>query len=234
MTNAHYLDMLLFAVLPYVAFFTFFLVTIQRYRMQSFTYSSLSSQFLENKHHFWGLVPFHYGILTVLGGHVVAFLIPRQVLAWNSVPLRLYILEASALVCGLLTVVGLISGIVRRVTVKKISQVTTASDWFLYGGLLMQVFTGVGVAIFYPWGSSWFASSASPYLWSLLVLNPEVGYVSSMPWLVKAHIVNAYLVIGFFPFTRLVHVLVAPNPYLWRKPQVVRWNWNPGSIRRVN
>ncbi|MBK5290776.1 MAG: respiratory nitrate reductase subunit gamma [Acidobacteriia bacterium] len=234
MTNAHYLDMLLFAVLPYVAFFTFFLVTIQRYRAQSFTYSSLSSQFLENKHHFWGLVPFHYGILIVLGGHVVAFLIPRQVLAWNSVPLRLYILEASALVCGLLTVVGLISGIVRRATVKKISQVTTASDWFLYGGLLMQVFTGVGVAVFYPWGSSWFAASATPYLWSLLVLNPEVGYVSPMPWLVKAHIVNAYLVIGFFPFTRLVHVLVAPNPYLWRKPQVVRWNWNPGSIRRVN
>jgi nitrate reductase gamma subunit len=44
-----------------------------------------------------------------------------------------------------------------------------------------------------------------------------------MPFLVKFHIVNAYLVIGYFPFTRLVHVLVVPNPYLWRKPQVVRW-----------
>ena len=28
MTNAHYLDMLLFAVLPYVAFFTFFLESV--------------------------------------------------------------------------------------------------------------------------------------------------------------------------------------------------------------
>ncbi len=44
-----------------------------------------------------------------------------------------------------------------------------------------------------------------------------------MPWLVKLHIVLAFLTIGFFPFTRLVHVLVIPNPYLWRKPQVVRW-----------
>ena len=54
------LDTVLFAVLPYVAFFTFFLVTIQRYRQRTFSYSSLSSQFLENQKHFWGLVPFHF------------------------------------------------------------------------------------------------------------------------------------------------------------------------------
>ena len=72
-----YLDELLFAVLPYVALVTLVLVTIQSYRAAKFTYSSLSSQFLENKQHFWGLVPFHYGILVVIGGHVVAFLIPR-------------------------------------------------------------------------------------------------------------------------------------------------------------
>ncbi len=44
-----------------------------------------------------------------------------------------------------------------------------------------------------------------------------------MPLAVKLHIVNAFVLIGFFPFTRLVHILVTPNPYLWRKPQVVRW-----------
>jgi len=36
-----YLDQLLFVALPYVALFTFFLVTIQRYRMRGFSYSSL-------------------------------------------------------------------------------------------------------------------------------------------------------------------------------------------------
>ena len=61
-----YFDGVLLGVLPYVAIFTFLLVTIQRYRGQAFTYSSLSSQFLENRQHFYGLVPFHYGILVVL------------------------------------------------------------------------------------------------------------------------------------------------------------------------
>ncbi len=224
-----YLDPLLFAVLPYMAFFTFFLVTIQRYRQRTFTYSSLSSQFLENQRHFWSLVPFHYGILVVLAGHVVAFLFPRELLAFNRVPIRLYILEVSALVFGLLTVIGLVASIVRRASEPKIRGVTGVSDWILYAMLLLQVLSGVYVAVFHPWGSSWFAASVSPYLWSLLTLNPDFMSISAMPWSVKLHIVNAYAVIGFFPFTRLVHVLVVPNPYLWRKPQVVRWYRNPQS-----
>ncbi len=218
-----FLDPLLLGTLPYVAFFTFFLVTIQRYRAQTFTYSSLSSQLLENRQHFWSLVPFHYGILVVLTGHVVAFLIPRQILVWNSRPLRLYILEVSALGFGLLTVIGLFNILIRRLTDSKVRKVTNAADWILYVLLLYQVLSGVGVAIFYPWGSSWFAAALSPYLWSLLTFSPNLATVSGLPMFVKLHIVNAWLVIGFFPFTRLVHVLVVPNPYLWRKPQVVRW-----------
>ncbi len=48
--------------------------------------------------------------------------------------------------------------------------------------------------------------------------------MAGMPLLVKLHIINAWLLIGFFPFTRLIHVIVIPNPYLWRKTQVVLWN----------
>ncbi len=228
MGNAQsYLDQLLFGVAPYVALILFFLVTIQRYRAQAFTYSSLSSQFLENDRHFWALVLFHYGIIVVVIGHVVAFMFPRQVLAWNGHPIRLYILEISALIFGLLTLLGLLTTIIRRITYSKIRTVTSPSDIILYILLLVQVASGVYVAIMHSWGSSWFAASASPYLWSIITLDPNIAYVIAMPFAVKLHIVNACLVIGFFPFTRLVHVLVIPNPYLWRKPQVVRWNRAP-------
>lgn len=231
-SSSAYLDPLLFAVLPYLAFFTFFLVTIQRYRQRTFSYSSLSSQFLENQRHFWSLVPFHYGILVVIVGHLIAFAFPRELLAFNSKPIRLYILEVSALIFGLMTLVGLIASIGRRLTEPKVRGITTLSDWVLYVVLLVQVASGVYVAVFHPWGSSWFAASITPYLWSLLSLNPDVGAMGAMPLSVKLHVINAYVMIGLFPFTRLVHVLVAPNPYLWRKPQVVRWYRNPqGSAR---
>ena len=228
----NYLDVALFSVLPYVALFTFLLVTIQRYRGQAFTYSSLSSQFLENQQHFYGLVPFHYGILVVLTGHVVAFLLPAELLWWNSRPLRLYVLEAAALVFGLLTLVGLIAIVTRRLNVSKVRGVTTLADWIVLALLLVQVSGGVYVAIAYPWGSSWFAAIVAPYLWSLLALAPDLGAIAPLPVAVKLHIANAYLLILFFPFTRLVHILVVPNPYLWRRPQVVRWYRRAPSAAR--
>ena len=221
--TGHDLDQLLFIALPYVVLVTFFLMTIYRYRAQSFSYSSLSSQFLENKQHFWAVVPFHYGILVVTVGHLAAFLVPRSLLAWYSHPILLYILEISALACGVLTVAGLVGIIWRRFTTSKVRQVTSVNDWISYGMLLVQVISGVGIALFHPWGSSWFAASLSPYLWSIFTLSPDISSIVAMPLLVKFHIVFAFLTIGFFPFTGLVHILVIPNSYLWRKPQVVRW-----------
>jgi nitrate reductase gamma subunit len=232
MNVANYLDMLLFGVLPYLATFVFFLGSIQRYRQQTFTYSSLSSQLLENKHHFWAVVPFHFGIIAVLTGHLVAFLIPRQVLLWNSRPLRLYILEATALAFGIATLVGFLAIIVRRITEPRVRVVTSRADWVLYALLLIQIVTGLETAITYRWGSGWFAAVASPYLWSIVKLSPQISYVAPLPWMVKLHIVNAFLVIGFFPFSRLVHILVVPNMYLWRKRQVVRWYGIPTPTQR--
>jgi nitrate reductase gamma subunit len=222
MTNAT-MDQFLFIVLPYLVMFIFLLGTIWRYRKAPFTYSSLSSQFLENQSHFWALVPFHYGIVTVLVGHTVAFLLPRQLLAWNSRPLRLYALEVTALVAGLLTLVGILGAILRRIRVSKIREVTNTFDWIVLTLLLFQIVLGVSVGIFHPWGSSWFAATISPYLWSLVRFSPDLGYIALLPLLVKAHIVLAFVIIGIAPFTRLVHILVVPNPYLWRRPQVVRW-----------
>ena len=222
MTNP-FVTQLLFIIFPYLAMFIFFLGTILRYRKAPYGYSSLSSQFLENQRHFWALVPFHYGIVSVLIGHIVAFLLPQQILAWNSRPLRLYILEITALVAGLLAAAGLIGAIARRLTVSKVREVTNAFDWVVLTLLLLQVVSGVSVAIFHPWGSSWFAAAVSPYLWSLARFSPDLGYVAVLPHLVKAHIILAYIIIGVTPFTRLVHILVVPNPYLWRRTQVVRW-----------
>jgi len=221
--SAFFADQILFIVLPYLSLISFLFVSIRRYFRQTFTYSSLSSQFLENQQHFWAVVPFHYGIILLFVGHLAAFLVPRTVLAWNSVPLRLYILEAAAFVFGVLTFVGLVSIVVRRFSDPKVKLVTSPADWVILAMFGVQIFTGLYTAVFHGWGSSWFAASVTPYLWSLFTLNPDITPIVAMPWMVKLHIIGAYIMFAFFPFTRLVHVLVVPNPYLWRKPQVVRW-----------
>jgi nitrate reductase gamma subunit len=228
-----FIDQVLFVVLPYVAFVIFLVISIRRYRSDTFSFSSLSSQFLENKQHFWGLVPFHYGIIAVMTAHFVAFLLPGSILWWNGDALRLYVLEVGGLIFGLLTLVGLVSVVVRRHRDHKMRMVTSVADWVLFSIFFVQVLTGIYTAVFNGWGSSWFAATAAPYLWSLVWLNPDMTAISAMPWMVKIHIIGAYTMVAFFPFTRLVHVLVVPNPYLWRKPQVVRWYAQWRDVRRT-
>jgi len=70
------LDYFFFSAFPYVAVIVFLVGTTYRYNKKGFQVTSLSAQFLEGKRGFWGTVPFHWGILMVFLGHMVAFLFP--------------------------------------------------------------------------------------------------------------------------------------------------------------
>lgn len=218
------LDTFLFSVLPYGFIVTSIVALIYRLRKRRFGISSLSSQFLESSELFFGSVPWHYGILVVLTGHLIGFLMPRQVLLFNSVPIRLYILEVTGLAFGLLALVGIVSLVWRRATNGRIRAVTTTMDVVLLTLLALQVIFGLTTAIFNRWGSSWYASSAVPYLWSVLALRPDPASIVPLPWTIKAHIVGFYLIIGIMPFSRLIHALVWPLQYLTRPYALVIWN----------
>lgn len=223
MNPALLLDMLLLVVLPYAAVTLFLAGSIIRYRRTPFSVSSYSSQFLESRQSFKAVIPFHTGIIIVLVGHLVALLVPRTVLAWNSVPLRLYILEGTALVCGLLSLVGIVAIMLRRRGVSRVRRITTRMDVVIYVLLFVQILAGVYIAVFNGWGSSWFASLAAPYLTSLAIFQPDIAMLEAAPFMVKLHIVGAFVLLALTPFSRLMHVLVMPWHYLVRRPQLVRW-----------
>jgi nitrate reductase gamma subunit len=214
-----------FVVLPYLALLSLLLGSIYRYRYSGFQVSSLSSQFLESKQLYFGSRPFHWGLIFLFFGHLVAFLTPRAVLAWNRVPLRLHILEITAFAFGLMVLVGLILLIIRRVKTKRLYVVTTRMDIFVYLLLLVQVITGLWTAYFFRWGSSWFATVLTPYLYSIFKFNPDVAAVTQLPFMIRLHIVSAFVLVGMIPFTRFMHFLVYPFAYLWRPYQLVIWNY---------
>ncbi|MBE9562128.1 MAG: respiratory nitrate reductase subunit gamma [Proteobacteria bacterium] len=213
----------MFGVFPYMCIIIAIVATTWRYVTDKFSYSSLSSQFLENRNLFWGSITWHYGILGVLTAHLVGFLIPSSILWWNMEPVRLYILETTGFVMGLMALVGLIVLIVRRFSSSRLKVVTSNMDKVLYIVLFTQVLTGVLIAVFYRWGSSWYAGFAAPYLWSIIELSPNVSLVENLPVTVQIHILNAFVFILLLPFTRLVHFLSVPIKYIWRPHQVVRW-----------
>ncbi|NND34127.1 MAG: respiratory nitrate reductase subunit gamma [Saprospiraceae bacterium] len=219
--------------LPYIALVVCIIGTIWRYRQTKFKVSSLSSQFLEGRTLFWGSVPFHWGILVLFLGHLVGFVFPRGVLLWNSHPVRLIIIEISAFIFALAVLVGLLNLIYRRLTNPKVIVVTNKMDVFILLLLLLLVVSGLWVAYFFRWGSSWFASVITPYLRSIFMLQPDISAVSAFPWVVKLHMISAYFLVMIIPFSRLVHFLVLPLDYIWRPYQQVYWNWNRKDIRKA-
>ncbi len=213
-----------FILLPYVAIISLLAGSIYRYRFHGFQVSSLSSQLLENKLLFFGSRPFHWGIITLFFGHLIAFSIPSSVLAWNEKPIRLYILEISALTFGIITVTGLTVLILRRLQVKRIRLVTSKMDIFVFFILSVQILTGLYTALFFRWGSSWFALVLTPYMRSIFAFKPDATAIIALPLMVKIHIISAFVLIGMIPYTRFIHFLVYPFSYLWREYQLVIWN----------
>jgi nitrate reductase gamma subunit len=218
------MNQFLFGGMPYVLLMTAIVGAIWRYRSNKYTWSSQSSQFLENKTLFFGSFPWHYGIITVLLGHIIGLIVPSAILGWNSVPVRLYILELTALAFGFLALFGLLALIYRRLTNTRVKALTSSWDVLVLIVLLIQVLTGLGNAILYRWGSNWYAGAAVPWMWSIFKLDPNVQYVANLPLITKTHIFNAMIFIGLIPFSRLAHfVVINPYKYLVRPYQVVRW-----------
>jgi nitrate reductase gamma subunit len=218
---------LLFAVIPYVAVVIAVVGGIARYRLDRFSYSSQSSQFLESRALFWGSVAWHYGILLVLLAHVLALVFWDQWAALVSDPSRLYTLEVIGLALSLLAFLGIALLIVRRLMVRRVRSVTTPMDWVLLLMLAAQVGLGIWIALGYRWGSQWYVHTAVPWMHSLVKLNPKPEYMVTLPAIVKLHAVGGFLLIALFPFTRLVHVVTVPVTYLWRSYQLVVWNRRP-------
>ena len=215
-----------FIALPYIVIVLFLVGSIVRYKKRGFQVSSLSSQLLENKKLFFGSNPFHYGILFLFFGHLTAFLFPRSVIAWNSQPIRLIILEITAFAFGISVLFGAIMLIFRRLGTKRIRIVTSKMDIVVYVLLFTQIITGLIIAYFVRWGSTWFATSLTPYLKSLFIFVPNIRPITEMPFVVKLHMISAFTIIGMIPFTRLMHILVFPFNYIIRKYQYVIWNWD--------
>lgn len=217
-------DLVLFAAFPYAATVLAVVVGVLRYRRARFTYSSLSSQFLESRMLFWGSVPWHYGIGVILLAHLGPLVFPSSWAALIASPVRLWALEVTGLALALSALVGLVVLVVRRVTDGRARVVTSPADWVLLVVLVAQVGLGFWVALVYRWGSDWYLHTAVPWLASLAVLAPDVRHVTALPWVVKAHMLGAFVLLAVFPFTRLVHLVAVPLSYLWRPYQVVVWN----------
>lgn len=216
-------DILLFVVFPYVALAIGIVGTIYRYLTNQYSFTSLSSQFLESDLQFWGSTLWHYGIIPTTVIHLAGFAIPKVMSALHSTPETLYLSELAGKVFGIMALVGAGILLYRRLISTKIRAVTTPMDWIVLSLLFGQVFFGLVLAFAYRWGAIWFLHSATPWMVSLASFQPAPQYVTALPLAHKVHFLTGFLLFALMPFSRLVHIATFPFSYMWRRLQLVIW-----------
>jgi len=215
---------LLWVILPYATLLTVVLGTIWRYRYDKFGWTTRSSQLYEAGVLRWGSPMFHFGILLVLLGHIGGLLVPKSWTEAVGISEHAYHLAAVFLgtVAGILTLVGLAVLIARRRLVGPVFTATTRNDKAMYvvlaGTIVLGLFATVRANVTGPGYD--YRETVSPWFRSIFYLQPKAELMTSVPISFKVHILVAFALFAFWPFTRLVHAFSAPLGYLTR-PYVV-------------
>lgn len=214
-------EMFLLIVFPYICLALMVVGIVVNMRSSKLRISAPATGFFESKKLFWGSVPWHYGILMVLAGHLIGLLFPGLVKSVSAGYGMLVALEVTALAFGLSALFGIWVLLVRRITEKSIITNSRPIEVIVLVVLALQVLLGVATAISYRWGISWYASNMSGYLWSIFTFRPSLAHASGLPGVLVAHIVGGFTLLALLPYTKLMHLLYVPVQYFNRKPQVV-------------
>jgi nitrate reductase gamma subunit len=218
----------LWIIAPYVAFTSFVLGHVWRYRTDQFGWTTRSSQIYESRLLRMGSPLFHFGLLGVFGGHVVGLLIPEP---WTSaVGISEWVYHLMAVTMGSLSgsavVVGLATLLYRRITVVAVRTATTRTDTLMYLLLVGALVTGMLNTVTNVFAAYNYRDTVSPWFRSLLSLHPAPELMANTPWTFQAHAVIVLALLAVWPYTRLVHMFSAPVGYLLR-PYVVYRSRDP-------
>lgn len=210
----------LWVVYPYVAVAVLVGGLIWRYRYDKFGWTTRSSQLYETTVLRWGSPLFHFGVLMVLIGHVGGLVVPKSWTEAIGVTEHAYHLMAVFVgtVAGLCTLIGMAILIARRRLTGPVFAATTRNDKAMYVVLAAVIVLGLLATVRANIvGDGYdYRETISPWFRSLFVLQPDPAIMAGAPVSFQIHIIAAFALFAFWPFTRLVHAFSAPVGYLTR------------------
>jgi nitrate reductase gamma subunit len=227
-------DWFLYVALPYLAIAAFVVGHVWRWRRDQFGWTARSTQLLERRLLLPGSLLFHFGMLAVIGGHVLGILVPESWTdtVWISHDAYHWLSVAAGGLAGVVACTGLAILAYRRLADPRVRATTLRSDYLMYPVLVFTVVTGLLVTFWanaldeYP-----YRETVSPWFRGLFSLDPDPGRLDSAPFAVESHLVAAWVLFAMWPFTRLVHVWSVPLQYLARPtiPYRARAARRPGA-----
>ena len=216
----------LWVIVPYLCLATFVVGHFWRYRYDKFGWTTRSSQLYEDRLLRLGSPLFHFGMLGVIGGHIIGLLIPETWTDALGVSESAYHLVAvtGGLVAGAMAVVGLAILIYRRRTVGPVFSATTRMDKVMYvflgAVILLGIWNTIASSALSIGGEYDYREGVALWFRGIWTFHPDPTLMAEAPLGFQLHALLACCLFALWPFTRLVHVFSAPVGYLTR-PYVV-------------
>ena len=224
----------LWVIFPYMCLTTFIVGHYWRYHYDKFGWTTRSSQLYEDRLLRIGSPLFHFGMLGVVGGHLIGLVIPQ---GWtDAIGLSRHTYHVIALAAGIpagvAAVVGLFILVYRRRMTGPVFSATTNNDKVMYAVLgaviVLGIWNTVAGSLLQFGGDYNYRDGVSPYFRSIFGFQPKAALMAAAPLGFQAHALLAFVLFAMWPFTRLVHVFSAPLGYLTR-PYIVYRSRDPQS-----
>ena len=227
-------QVMLYAVLPYVALAVFVVGHLWRYRRDQYRWTSRSTQMLESRALRYGSIAFHYGALAAIGGHVLGVLVPASWTDAVGIPEDAYhvISAVGGLTAGLAVTAGLAILVWRRARFPRVRVTTTRMDVAVFALLALGILTGMAVTVLNVVADNiHYRATIAPWFRSLFALDPDVRVMADAHWVSQAHVSSVWLLYALWPFSRLVHAWSVPVD--WFRRSHVLFRGRAGRPRRA-
>ncbi|MBW2070630.1 MAG: respiratory nitrate reductase subunit gamma [Deltaproteobacteria bacterium] len=212
---------LAFLVFPYLALTVFVVGHLYRYLTDPFAWNAHSSELLDKKGLKYGITIFHWGILLTLAGHTGGLLVPQSL--YDAIGLDGQTHTTIAYYSGLLVGAAAFGGSLmltwRRRTNQRIKVTSSVNDWCTLALLVFVTGMGLFNVIF---GHFYVLDSIAPWIRGILTFRPEPALMLPVPVSYKIHILSAFVLLAFSPFSRLIHIWSAPVSYAFRRQILYR------------
>lgn len=212
-------ELFLWVALPYICLAIFVVGHVWRYRRDQLTWTARSTQILEQRLLRVGSLLFHFGVLAVIGGHVLGILIPAGVT--NAIGVHEHAYHLISLVAGgtagVMMTLGFAILLFRRTAVPRVRATTSLGDLVMYPLLTIAIATGMIATFGGNLVSAYnYREVVSPWFRGIFLFRPHAEEMAGAPFLFQLHVTCVWLLYAVWPFSRLVHAWSIPLSYLQR------------------
>lgn len=223
----NYLNLFLFGIYPYVCLSILLIGSLIRFDREPYTWKSDSSQILRKRQLQLGSNLFHYGVIVVIIGHFVGFLMPDWIVEWAMTPVVHQLLAmVVGGIAGLVAIVGMTILLARRLGDARIR--LNSRKWDIAVAIMLWLQLGLGLTTVpfsaYHMDGVLFGTLVA-YVKDIVLFNGNAAMLmTGVPLVYKLHILLGFTIFLISPFTRMIHIWSGAGAlaYMFRPYQIVR------------